>query len=211
MKMQLISLSQTGRLVGRAPMRAAAALAVALCLPAGQVFASWQTVAEIPRLKITVKMETADRVPKPAPQSTWDSWFKNPPPPASGWFLFNYPAPIMTSESFTFKSYKEHVVADCVRGMVGPDQFVVFSGLDGEGQGVSSWAAADAPVDLRPAVPGSVGAIMLASLCDGVAPLPTHEVLLQAGASPIPLATPAEPASAAAVPAEPSSKATQLP
>lgn len=207
MKTQLIHRIRAGL---RGP-RALATLTLALCLPAAHVFASWQTVAEIPRLQVTVKMETNGRVPKPVPQSTWDSWFKAPPPPASAWFLFNYPKPVATSESFTFKSYKEHVVADCSHGFVGLDQFIVFSGAEGEGNGVTSWTAPDAPLDLRPAIPGTIGAILLGALCGGVPAFPATDVLLQAGNNPVPLTAPAEAASAVAVPSpEPSTKATQL-
>ncbi|CAB3775848.1 surface-adhesin E family protein [Pararobbsia alpina] len=193
------------------PARALAVLVVALAAPASHVLASWLTIAEIPRLQVTVKMQPEGRVPKPKPQSLWSSWFENPPPPASAWFMFNYPRPVATSESFTFKSYKEHVVADCEHRAIGHDQFLAFGGPDGESNGVTSWTAPDAPLDMRPVVPGTIGAILFGYVCDGLPPFPTRDVLLQSGAAPAPMATPAEPASSTAVPTpEPSPKATQL-
>jgi hypothetical protein len=209
MKMQLTHRNRVRRAGPRA--RALAVLVVALCAPASHVLASWQTIAEIPRLKVTVKMQSEGQVPKPVPQPLWNTWFGSLPPPASAWFMFNYPVPVATSEAFTFKSYKEHVIADCAHDTVGFDQFIAFAGIDGEGNGVSSWTAPDAPLDMRPAVPGTIGAILLRSVCDGLPAFPTNDVLLQAGEAPIPVAAPAEPASSTAVPTpEPSTKATQL-
>jgi hypothetical protein len=209
MKMQLTHRNRARRIGPQA--RALAVLFVALAAPAGHVFASWQTIAEIPRLKVTVKMQTEGRVAKPAPQPLWSTWFGSPPPPASAWFMFNYPLPVATSESFTFKSYKEHVIADCAHGMVGLDQFIAFGGPDGEGDGVASWTAPDAPLDMRPVVPGTIGAILLGSVCDGLPTFPARDVLLQAAEVPVPMSAPAEAASSTAVPTpEPSSKATQL-
>jgi hypothetical protein len=156
-------------------------------------------------------MQSEGQVPKPVPQPLWNTWFGKLPPPASAWFMFNYPLPVATSESFTFKSYKEHVIADCEHGTVGLDQFIAFGGPDGEGDGVASWTAPDAPLDMRPVVPGTIGAILLRSVCDGLPAFPARDVLLQAGEMPIPLSTPADAASSTAVPTpEPTSKATQL-
>ena len=115
MKMQLTHRNRARRVAPRA--RALAVLLVALGAPASHVLASWQTIAEIPRLKVTVKMQSEGQVPKPVPQPLWNTWFGKPQPPASAWFMFNYPLPVATSESFTFKSYKEHVVADCEHGI----------------------------------------------------------------------------------------------
>jgi hypothetical protein len=211
MKMQLthrIRARRAGQLA-----RTLAVLVVALAAPASSVFASWQTIAEIPRLKVTVKMQSEGRVAKSVVHpSLWNTWFGTQPPPASAWFMFNYPLPVATSESFTFKSYKEHVVADCAHGTIGLDQFIAFGGPDGEGDGVASWTAPDAPLDMRPVVPGTVGAILLGAVCDGPPAFPARDVLLQAGATPAPMEAPAEAASTVPVPSpEPSSKATQLP
>jgi hypothetical protein len=195
------------------PARALAALALFLAVPAGSAFASWQTIAEIPRSSVRVSMQTEGRVPRPAHLSTIESFFKSPAPPASAWFLFSYPAPVATSESFTFRSYKEHVVADCDSGTIGLDQFIAFGGQDGEGNSVTSWVAPDAPLDLRPAVPGTIGAIMFNAVCSGPAPFPAKDVLLQPGATPAPApaASASEAASAAAIPSmEPQHPATQL-
>lgn len=179
--------------------RAYAAFALALALPAG-AFASWQTIATIPRSNIRVSMQTEGRVPRPPHLSPIQAFFKAPPPPASAWFLFSYPSPVATSESFTFRSYKQHVVADCDIGTIGMDQFIAFGGQDGEGNGVSSWVAPDAPLDLRPAVPGTIGAIMLDAVCNGPTPFPVRDVLLQPGAVPAPAASASDAAAASAVP-----------
>jgi hypothetical protein len=209
MKTQQTYRNPASRLVQHA--RALAILVVAMGAPVSHALASWQTIAEIPRMKVVVKMQSEGRVPKPVPQSTWASWFAKPQPPASAWFMFDYPLPVATSESFTFRSYKEHVIADCANRAIGIDQFIAFGGPSGEGDGVASWTAPDAPLDMRTVVPGTIGAILLGSVCDGPPPFPAREVLLKAGEVPVPMATPAEAASTTAVPMpEAPSKATQL-
>jgi hypothetical protein len=208
MNTQLMSLRRWSLRSG--PVRALAALA--FTLTTGSVFASWITIGEIPRLNVTVSMQTDGRVPRPTHLDAITAFFRSPPPPASAWFLFSYPTPVASSESFTFRSYKEHVVADCDNGTIGMDQFLVFAGQNGDGNGVSSWVAPDAPLDLRPGVPGSIGAIMLDLVCNGPKPFPSQDILLQAGAVPTPAAMVPEPASASAVPdMQPTGhKATQL-
>ena len=198
MNMQPTSLRRRGLRGGSA--RAYAALALALAIPTGGALAAWQTVAIIPRSSIRISMQSEGRVPRPGHLSAIQAFFNSPPPPASAWFLFSYPSPVATSESFTFRSYKEHVVADCDSGTIGMDQFIAFGGRDGEGNGVSSWVAPDAPLDLRPAVPGTVGAIMLDAVCNGLAPFPVRDVLLQPGSVPAPAASASDAASASAVP-----------
>ncbi|CAM2148575.1 Surface-adhesin protein E-like domain-containing protein [Pararobbsia alpina] len=195
------------------PARALSALALLFAVPAGSAFASWLTIAEIPRTSVTVSMQTEGRVPRSARLNPIESFFRSAPPPASAWFLFNYPAPVATSESFTFRSYKEHVVADCDSGTIGMDQFIAFGGQDGGGHSVTSWVAPDAPLDLRPAVPGTIGAIMFNAVCSGPAPFPVKDVLLQPGAAPAaaPSASASDAASATAIPSmEPQHPATQL-
>ncbi|RKP56635.1 surface-adhesin E family protein [Pararobbsia silviterrae] len=192
------------------PARLVAALALTLALPAGAVFASWVTIAQIPRLNVRVSMQSEGHVPRPVHKNLVESFFESPPPPASAWFLFSYPTPVATAESFTFRSYKEHVVADCDHGTIGMDQFIAFGGAEGDGDGVSSWTAPDAPLDLRPVMPGTVGSIMFDAICNGMPPFPYKDVLLQAGAAPAPAATAPEAASASAVPSGPSHPATQL-
>lgn len=209
------STSQRRRTLRGAPTRVRALVTMALALtaaaPASNVFASWITFAYIPRSDVRVSMQTEGRVPRPAHQNFLQAYFMSPPPPASAWFMFNYPVPVATSESFTFRSYTEHVVADCDQGTIGMDQFLAFGDPDANGRGVSSWVAPDAPLDLRPAVPGTIGAIMFDAVCNGPAPFPTRDVLIKAGAAPMPAATAPEAASATAIPSmSPERPATQL-
>jgi hypothetical protein len=72
MNTQLMSLRRWSLRSG--PVRALAALA--FTLTTGSVFASWITIGEIPRLNVTVSMQTDGRVPRPTPLDAITAFFR---------------------------------------------------------------------------------------------------------------------------------------
>jgi len=167
-----------------APLRCATALALCCATVAAQA-ASWTSIAFIPANQVSVSFD------------------RNSPTTVNGltraWFLFSYPRPVTTAESFVFKSYKEYEVIDCKQHASFTASFAAYSEDDGGGRLIYTWSGPNAVLPaLEPAEPGSVRALMIDAACapppkrrPSLPPIPpapdtpTSGVAAQAPASPM--------------------------
>jgi hypothetical protein len=189
----------------RLTLRAAtclAALAASLSSAPAQAD-TWQTVAVIPSTQVQISI---DPTTVARPSNVVASWLQNllashPKDNLTrAWFLFDFPAPVTTAESYVYLSYKRREIIDCTARASATESYLAYSDPRGTGRVIYTWTGPNAVLPrLVPASPGSVTALMIDAACAPPAepaPPPPAAAAPDNGASAVPPVNHTEPADA---------------
>jgi len=135
-----------------------AALACAVAIITRPALAeNWSSLAYIPNTQVSVSFDKSSIVKDHGLTRAW--------------FLFTYPIPVTTAESYVLRSYKQHEIIDCkLRGSF-TAAFIAYSDADAHGRVIDTWTGPTAVMPaLNSAIPGTMRALMIDAACAPPAP-----------------------------------------
>ena len=153
---------------------------------------SWTTIGAMPNTAVQVSIDFTSIIRPGSVVTSWLHDLLSDQPKENlthAWFLFDFPAPVTTAESFVYRSYKRREIIDCERHASAMESYVAYSDPRADGRVIYTWTGPNAVVPqlVQPA-PGSIAAIMIDAACTPPA-APLHAAAGTNGA-PAPASTP---------------------
>jgi len=130
---------------------------------------NWTTIGATPNTAVQVSIDfTSITRPDSAVTSWLHDLISDQPKEhlTHAWYLFDFPAPVTTAESFVYRSYKRREIIDCDRHASAVESYVAYSDPRADGRVIYTWTAPNAVVPqlVQPA-PGSIAGIMIDAAC----------------------------------------------
>ncbi|WP_158904531.1 surface-adhesin E family protein [Burkholderia sp. L27(2015)] len=147
---------------------------------------SWTTIGAMPNTAVQVSIDFTSIIRPDSAVTSWLHDLISDQPKENlthAWFLFDFPAPVTTAESFVYRSYKRREIIDCERRASAMESYVAYSDPRADGRVIYTWTGPNAVVPqlVQPA-PGSIAAIMIDAACTPPA-APLHAAATTNGAA----------------------------